>query len=431
MSKNNNKNYIIRCGLLIDGTENEPQQNVSISIEDSKILDIGSEGTINTPEGAQIIDAQEKTVMPGMIDSHMHFLGLQDQDLIKAFVDPQGVRLLRTSVHAKNLLDAGFTTVRDMSSSNGIPLKLAINEGTIRGPRILSAGPTLTMTGGHGDFLQFLPYEWVKTLGWSREEYGTGMICDGIAECMRAARLNLRNGADFIKIEATGGVFSQKDKPTQAQFTPDEIEAIVNVVTRAETFAAAHCIGSQGMYDSVKAGVKTIEHAFFPTQEIIEMGLKKQTVFVPTLSVLYSSVHPSAKGVIPDWAWEKAHMGWDVINKNISNLREAGCIIAMGTDISVGNDTTGLNLMGHGCNAKELELLVKFAGFSFMDAIRAATWGGSKACGLENQIGTLQKGKIADLLIIDGDPLKDVKILQEQDRIQMVFKEGKIMKNLV
>jgi len=290
--------YLIKCGLMIDGTGSDPQTNIAIAIKDSKIYDIGSEGCIKIPEGAQVINALDKTVMPGMIDSHLHFLGFEEEiDFVKGLVVPPGLRLLRTSVHASKLLDAGFTTVRDMASSNGISLRLAINEGSIRGPRVLSAGPSLTMTGGHGDFLHFLPYQWVKDLAWIREDpqIGVGIICDGVSECMRAARLNLRNGADFIKIQATGGVFSQKDKPTQAQFTPEEMEAIVKVANRAETFVAAHCIGPAGMDDAVKAGVKTIEHAIFPNNEIIELGLKMRTIFVPTLAVIRAVSHPEAK----------------------------------------------------------------------------------------------------------------------------------------
>lgn len=411
--------YSIENGTVIDGTGNDAEKNVVVVIEGSKITGVGPKGSTTIPDDAKVINATGKIVMPGLIDSHMHLEGLKKENyLAELLVIPQEIKLLRASVDCGRLLDAGFTTVKDCGGPNGPPLRRAIAEGIIRGPRVFAAGNVLGSTGGHAD-KHFLPYDWMKgpyaPLGVS--------ICDGVPEVIQAARYALREGADFIKMCTTGGVMSERDSPQQIQFTTEEIKAAVEVASHAGTFVTAHCQSTGGIHQSIEAGIKTIDHAFYPDEEAIEMGLKKGTVFVPTLAIVWQLIQPKMEGVIPEWGVRKAKAAWDEMIKRIARLKEAGAIMAMGTDYP------GTPSMVQGTNVKELELLVKYCGYTPMEAIKAATWGGARACGFEDQIGTIEEGKFADLIVVDGDPLKDVTILQDHDRIKIVFKEGKIEVN--
>ena len=247
------------------------------------------------------------------------------------------------------------------------------------------------------------------------------LLCDGVAECTKAARYALREGADFIKICTSGGVMSMIDRPEHTQFTLEEVKAIVEEARHVGKFVTAHCQGTEAMKNSIAAGVKTIDHAFYPDDEVIEMAKKrKDVVFVPTLSINWRIVTEGEKAGYPAWAVAKGKEAWEVTIKNIAKLHRAGLTIASATDFC------GSPLLKMGTNSMELELLVKHCGFKPMDAIIAATRNGAKACGLENETGTIEKGRAADIIIVDGDPLKDIRILQNKNKINMVMKEGKI-----
>lgn len=409
----------IKGDTLIDGTGAEPVENAVAVIEGSKITAVGKAEDVEIPKEAEVIDATGKTMMPGLIDSHMHLMGMKTDNFIEeTLIVPEGVKLLRAGNDAGLLLDAGFTTVKDCGGANAVYIKRAIAEGTLRGPRILAAGYILTQTFGHADLTHFLPIEMSDV----RTAHGKGiaLICDGVEECTKAARYALREGADFIKVCTTGGVMSERDRPEHTQFTVDEIKAIVKVAHFAGAFVTAHCQGTEGMHNSIEGGIKTIDHAFYPDDEAIEMGKKKGVVFVPTLSIMKRINEGGLEAGYPEWAVQKSREAWDNVVKNIARLREAGATLAAATDFG------GSKLMKMGTNALELELLVKHCGFTPMDAIVSATLNGAKACGLEDRIGTIEKGKLADIIIVDGDPLKDIKILQNLDRIKMVIKEGVI-----
>lgn len=411
----------IKGGTLIDGTGATPVENTVVLVDVPKIIVVDNADDVEIPEEAKVLDATGKTVMPGLIDSHLHLMGMKkDNILAEMLIVPAGVRLLRAGVSAGRLLDAGFTTVKDCGSANALYIKKAIAEGTLRGPRILAAGYPLTQTFGHCDE-HYLPIEIVdvrKRLG------GESLICDGVEECMKAARYALREDADFIKLcGTTGGVMSERDRPEHTQFTVEEIKAVVQVASNAGTFVTAHAQGTEGIRNAIKGGCKTVDHVFYPDNEAIEMGKKNGVVFVPTLSVAKRIIEGGVEAGYPPWGVQKAREAWDKMVKNIAKLREAGTTIASGTDFL---DTP---LMKLGTNAFELELLVKYCGFKPMDAIVSATFNGAKACCLEDKIGSIEEGKLADIIIVDGDPLKDIKILRNLDRIKMVIKEGKIEVN--
>jgi len=422
--KEKRKVIVIRGGNLIDGTGAQPKKNSVIVVEKARITAISREGDVDIPKEAKKteIDASQKTVMPGLIDSHLHLIGMKtDRLLEEELVRPPQLSLIKSVYDAVDLLEAGFTTVKDCGGF-GIYLKRAIAEGTTRGPRILSAGYVLSQTAGHGDE-HFLPVEWVDGRVSKRGPslLGMSLLCDGVAECIKAARYTLREGADFIKICTSGGVMSMIDRPEHTQFTLEEVKAVVEEARHVGKFVTAHCQGTEAMKNSITAGVKTIDHACYPDDEVIEMAKKrKDLVFVSTLSIMQRIITEGEKAGYPSWALAKGKEATEITIKNIEKLHKAGLTIASATDF------TGSPLLKMGTNAMELELLVKHCGFKPIDAIIAATRNGAKACGLENEIGTIEKGKLADIIIVDGDPLKDVKVLQDKNKIKIVMKEGKI-----
>jgi imidazolonepropionase-like amidohydrolase len=410
---------VIRNGSLIDGTGAKPLKNAVIIVEEAKIAAVGKEGDVNVPRSVRKteVNAEGMTVMPGLIDSHMHLMGWKTDHFIEEeIVRPQQLGLIKSVFDAADLLDAGFTTVKDCGGF-GIHLKKAMAEGLMRGPRILSAGYLLSQTAGHGD-MHFMPVEFADARATKRGMY---LLCDGVPECIKAARYALREGADFIKICTSGGVMSMVDRPEHTQFTLEEIKAVVEEARHVGKYVTAHCQGTEAMKNSITAGVKTIDHAFYPDDEVIEMAKKrKDVVFVPTLSIAWRIITEGEKAGYPPWAVMKGREVWDTMVKNIAKLYKAGLTIASATDF------VGSPLLKMGTNAMELELLVKHCGFKPMDAIVAATRNGAKACGLENMTGAVEKGKLADIIVVDGDPIKDVKVLQDKSRIKMVMKEGKI-----
>lgn len=413
----------IKNGMLIDGTGADPSDNSVIVVEDSKIVAVGQARDINIPKNARIIDASGKTVMPGLIDAHMHFSGFRSDNYTEeTIVTPHGLKLLRASRDAEALLRAGYTTAKDCSSMNGVALKRAIAEGTIPGPRVLAAGFALSQTFGHGD-THFLPIEMadIRTSGGKGPE--PVLLCDGVEECIKGARYALREGADFIKVCTTGGMLSEKDKPEHTQYTVEEIKAVVDVARAAGTFVTAHCQGTSGMHNSIDGGIKTIDHAIYPDEEAIEKAKKKGVVFVTTLSIMKSINEGGVEAGYPIWAVDKSRKAWSSVVKNMAKLREGGATVASGTDF------LGSKMTKMGTNALELELLAKYSGFSPMEAIVTATLNGAKACALEANIGSIEEGKLADIIIVDGNPLKNIKIFQDIERIRTVIKQGKIEVN--
>ena len=420
--KGKRRMIVIKGGTLIDGTGAKPKKDSVIVVENTRIKAVGKEGEVKIPKKAEKneVDASGRTVMPGLIDSHLHLVGMKtDRFLEEQLIRPQQLGLIKSVYDAVDLLEAGFTTVKDCGGF-GIYLKKAIAEGTTRGPRITSAGYVLSQTAGHGD-VHFIPVEWVDARASGR---GMSLLCDGVAECIKATRYALREGADFIKVCTSGGVMSMVDRPEHTQFTLEELKAIVEEARHVGKFVTAHCQGTEAMKNSMLAGVRTIDHAFYPDAEVIEMAKeRKDVVFVPTLSIAWRIVTEGEKAGYPPWAVVKGKEVWDTMVKNVAKLYKAGLTIASATDFC------GSPLLKMGTNAMELELLVKNCSFRPMDVIVSATRNGAKACGLENQLGTIEEGKLADIIIVEGKPLQDIRILQDKEKIKMVMKEGEIEVN--
>ncbi|MEM2137356.1 MAG: amidohydrolase family protein, partial [Candidatus Methanomethylicia archaeon] len=325
-------------GFLIDGTGRLPIDKAVIIVDGNKIRDVGRGGEVKIPSDAKIIDLNGSTVMPGLIDAHMHFMGTRTHKLEENFTVPDQVKLLRCVSDASALLNAGFITVKDCGGTNGLYLKFAINEGSVRGPRIIASGYALSQTFGHGD-VHFLP------IAWAKEKIPT--ICDGVDDCRRATRYALREGADFIKICATGGVMSMRDRPEHTQFSYEEIKVIVEEARKVGTFVTAHAQGTEGIKIAISAGVKTIDHGIYLDEETIKMMKEKNVILVPTLSIVNQIVTRGKEVGIVEWGLMKAMEAFESHIKSVKMAYEAGVKIAVGTDFG------GPELWKLGTNAME------------------------------------------------------------------------------
>ncbi len=308
-----------------------------------------------------------------------------------------------------------------MSSLNGVPLRTAMQQGYVGGPRILTAHRALSQTFGHGDE-HYFPLQIVKER--SKFKFGFGdLICDGVDECIRGARSTLREGADFIKIFTTGGVMSERDKPEDEQFTIEEITAIVNEARKVRTYVASHAQGTQGIKNALIGGVRTIEHGIFLDEEGAKMMKTNDTILTPTLSIVHQIVKEGREAGTPEWGLEKAQKVVDIHVKNLAIAKKYGVKIAAGTDF------TGTPMLKYGLNAMELQLLVEKCNFTPLEAIIAATKNAAEACNLLHKTGTLEGGKAADLIAVKGNPLEDIKTIQDRDNIKFVIKDGRIEVN--
>jgi len=409
---------------VIDGTGKPPIEKGVVVVKGNVIVDVGSDASVEIPEDAKVIDVKGKTIMPGLIDAHLHIIGMRTGDFVKEpIITPFGVFFARAVKDLEALINAGFTTIGDAGSIVALHLKYAVNEGTIVGPRIVAAGLPLSQTFGHGD-THYLPIEWVDYRTTKKFTPLAGLICDGVDECRKAARYALREGADYIKIMATGGVLSEKDRPEYRQFTLDEIKAIVDEARAAGRFVHAHAQGSEGIKNAIIGGVKVIAHGIFIDEEGMEMAKERNVIVVPTFSIVEKLLQVGAKVGVPEWGLRKAE---EVHKEHLENIRKAyraGVKIATGTDFAGGP-------FKHGENAMELKLFVEKLGMKPIEAIVAATKNGAEAVGLKDRIGTLEKGKLADLIVIDGNPLADINVLLDTNKVLLVMKEGNIVKNLI
>ena len=410
---------VIKGGKLIDGTGAQPVENMTLIIEGSKIKEVGKD--IQVPEEAKVIDANGKVVMPGLIDSHLHISGRRSDAFAENLIRPGELGLIKSIQDCRDMLNAGFTMAKCCGGTNAVYLKKAVAEGTLKGlPRIIASGYVLSQTFGHAD-RHYLPIECVDVR--TSKHTSATLLCDGVPECIKATRHALRFGADFIKVMTTGGVLSQADHPDDIQFNLDEIKAIVETAEQVGKFVTTHCQNSRGSKNSILGGIKTIDHANETNDEIIDLGLKHDTIFVSTLAIAHQIVEHGEEAGMPPWGGEKAKVEWNVMCESTGKINRAGAPVAAGTDFG------GSPLMQFGKNAMELEFLVKYSDFTPMEAIVAITGNGAKACFMGDKTGTIERGKLADIIIVDGDPLNDIKILQDADNIRTVLLEGKIEKD--
>jgi imidazolonepropionase-like amidohydrolase len=406
------KSIVFKGARLIDGTGREPIEDSMLVVKGDLIKNIGTSGSVSHPSDAELIDITGKTIMPGLIDAHIHLAGLKSMGQLSWYMDDPMVHGMRGVIDCWKIIDAGFTTVRDCGGVYALHLKAVVNEGGCIGPRILAAGRAITQTGGHADVLHSLPIE-------SADRMGIGRVADGVSEVRKAAREQIRAGADFLKTMTTGGVMSERDVSASCQFSIEEIKAFVEEAENVGFRTSTHAQGTRGIKNALIAGVQVIEHGFDLDDECLDIMIKNDHYLVPTLSIVQAIIeHGPKAGVLPH-SIHKAQIAQEMHLKSFKRAYKAGVVCGLGTDYL----TDPMSPMGE--NAVELEMYVNRAGLTPMETIVCATRNNAEVLDMTDQIGTLEPGKLADLIVVDGDPLQDICVLRERKNILMIYKEGK------
>ncbi len=402
----------LRCGTLIDGTGAEPIRTATLLFEGDTITDVVRGGEVPR-DVDQVIDAEHLTVMPGMIDCHVH-LGSSTWGVQERLMTPFSLIVAHALNHARVTLEAGFTSVRDAA---GTPrgVKMAIDQGLFPGPRLRIAVSALSQTGGHGD--STMPNG--ANIRPASELPFT--VVDGVEQVRKATREVLRAGADQVKVHTSGGVMSPNDEPGATGFSPDEIAAIVYEARAAGKTVMAHAQATQGIRNAVMGGISSIEHGIYLDEEVVDEMKKRGTWLVPTLVAPLWVIRRAEKDAasVPPYALRKAREVMSAHQASFKLAVERGVRVAMGTDTGVGP---------HGSNAEELQRMVE-GGMTPMQAIVSTTRAAAECARLAHLTGTLEAGKRADILGVDGNPLDDIAILQNKDRLALIVRDGKTFKS--
>ena len=403
---------IIYCGRLIDPKAGQVLTEMTIVVTGHSITAV-EKGYTAAAAGDKVIDLKNRTVMPGLIDAHVHLEGetSPDQQLKRFTMNPADIAFAST-VHARTTLMAGFTTVRDVGGSGvNISLRNAINKGLVPGPHVYTAGKIISSTGGHAD-----PTHGYRD-GLHADPEFTETVADGKDACIKAVRQMYKEGADLIKITASGGVLSLEPNGTGAQFSDEELRAIVETAKDYGMRVAAHAHGAEAMKRAIRAGVTSIEHGTYMDDEAIALFKEHGTWYVPTI-IAGKSVADSAKkpGYYPPVVAAKALAIGPVIQGTFAKAYKAGVKIAFGTDAGV---------YAHGKNWMEFVYMTE-AGMPALEAIKCATVNASELIGVSDKTGTIEPGKWADIVAVEGDPTKDIHAMGQ---MRFVMKEGVVYRN--
>jgi imidazolonepropionase-like amidohydrolase len=394
---------IVHAGHLIADASKPAAGPSTITITDGRITAVAA-GLNPAPAGARLVDLSDKTVLPGLIDAHVHLTGMPGEPFWNEAVNSEEWNTLVGAHNALVTVRAGFTTVRDLGSGrlNGFALRRASDQGLIPGPRMLAAGQALSTIGGHGDVSGFRP-----EVAAALDGHNT---CTGPDECAAKVREAAKLGADVIKFHATGGVLSQGDKSLGQAFTDAEMKAICDTAHSLGLKAAAHAHADAGIAAAVRAGVDSIEHGTFASAATIRLMKERGTVFVPTLMAFTGIRERLGKGIYTPIVEDKVRMTLNEVGKAARLARQAGVPVVFGTDAGV---------FEHGRNAQEFAQLVDLVGMSPAEALASATTAAARLLGLETQVGRIAPGYSADLIAVSGDPLSDVRALEHVDYVMV------------
>jgi imidazolonepropionase-like amidohydrolase len=401
---------LLHNATLIDGTGADPRPGISVAVEDGRIVRVGAAKSLKPERDAVVIDCTGRFLLPGLTDAHVHLAATENDGRVTR---PLAAFALKVAAFIEATLDEGFTTVRDAGGLD--PAWVAVvARGLLRGPRILPSGSFLSQTGGHGDWR--LPH--VDTLETSVAGLLAGpVICDGPDEVRRAARDQLRRGATQIKVMASGGAASPTDPIEAVQFTVAELEAAVEEAAARGTYVLAHAYHAKSIANCLEAGVRSIEHGNLLDEATAARMAKEGAFLVPTL-ITYEVL--SERG---------AELGLSKIThekiKYVAASGEESVRIAMAAGVRIGS---GSDLLGPPMAEKARELVLQSKVMGAMGAIVAATRTNAELFGMADRIGTVEEGKLADLIVVDGDPLSDIGVLADASRVRVVVKEGVVVK---
>lgn len=405
------KTYL-QCGNIIDTKSGKISSEKTIVVFGNKIESIKN-GYIVGSGDDKLIDLKNKFVLPGFIDMHVHIEGESSPTrYIEKFTQNDADVAFQSTVYAERTLMAGFTTVRDLGGSGvNIALRNAINKGLVKGPRIFTAGKTIATTGGHGD----------PTNGTRKDLMGDPGPKEGVVNSpedgRKAVRQRYKEGSDVIKITATGGVMSVAKNGKNPQFTIEEIKAITETANDYGMLTAAHAHGDEGMQRAIKGGIKTIEHGTYMSEETMELMKEYDAYLVPTISAGREAARMAEiPGFLPPIVAQKAREIGPISQSNFGKAYKKGVHIAFGTDAGVSP---------HGANGKEFGFMHE-GGMPVIETIQSATITNAELLGMANELGQLKEGFIADVVAVDGDPIKNVSILEN---VVFVMKDGTVFKN--
>jgi imidazolonepropionase-like amidohydrolase len=409
------KFVVIKAGRLFDGTGDSCKAAQVILVEGERIKAVGPEGEIKVPDGAEVLDLSGMTVLPGLIDCHVHIGSRGDRfDEILRFKESPFHNAFAAVENAKKTLMAGFITIRDLGGRPFLAADVrdAIGLGYLVGPRIVASGPALSMTGGHGDMNNFAPQVRVTMFPEQRDF----RIADGPDQVRQTVRAQIKHGVDVIKINASGGVMSRGDSPNSAQYTVDELRAAAEEAHAAGRKIAAHAHSAQGIKNAVRAGVDSIEHGSLIDDEGIALMVKHGTWLVADIYnddyLLGVAIHLK----LPQENIDKERALGQIQRESFARCVKAGVKVAYGTDAGI---------YPHGTNAKQFMYMVKF-GLTPAQAIRSATSDAAELLDRAKDVGRVVPGLYADLVAVEGDPLEDVTILE---KVRFVMRGGKVFKD--
>ena len=388
--------FLLRDVTVVDGTGAAPVPGQSLVVEGRRIAWIGPTGSAPGTAPENVVDGGGRTVLPGMINCHVHLTADGAPDLFAQVAgDTVPLATLRAAQMAAITLQSGVTTVRDCGAADDIVVELAkaIERGVVPGPRVQAAGRVITMTGGHGHFI--------------------GREADGPDEVRKATRAEIKAGAAVIKVMATGGVLTPGVSPTQTALLPEELAVVAQEAHNSGRRVTTHAIGRAGIHNALVSGIDSIEHGFYLDDELLELAVDQGTFLVPTILAVDGIVRNGQAAGIPAWVVEKAEAEAAQQRQSFATAVSSGMKIAAGTD-------AGTPFNGHGDLARELALMVD-NGLSPMQTLIAATRGAAENLGMAHDIGTLEVGKLADLVLVDGDPVADI---TATGRVVLVVKDG-------